>query len=530
MVQSAIASAARTIQFWIIRLKISTEVKLIVEEVKRIASLGELLDRIEGEEGGFVMGDFGLRGVGRYSYLGIKPTKTFVFRYGEEGDPFALLEENMPTRSLSSSEAKGVGMPPIKHAHAGNARDRNCVGMAPGAPPPSSRTRLAVPPVNRGDFSVPFVGGWVGYLSYDLGRYIERLPDAGEHDIGLPLLWFGFYDALLVWDNEEQKGYLLVLEYSDQAEAVEVRLERLRNLAEAGEPQEKERREEQIIEPPELELLLQKMERNITREDYLDKVARSVEYIKTGDIFEVNLSQRFSCGYGKPAGILYEYLARHNPAGYAGMIQNGEYAVVSASPELFLSKRGQRIVTRPIKGTVARGRNTQEDRQNREWLERSEKDIAELNMIIDLERNDLGRVCEYGTVEVLAEREIEAHPTVYHAVATVAGQLRERVAVGDILRATFPGGSITGAPKIRAMEIIDELEQTARSVYTGSIGWIGVNGDMDLNIAIRTVILERQRAYVQAGGAVVADSEPQAEYEETLAKAAALVRAIWEKK
>ena len=505
MVQSAIASVARTIQFWIIRLKISTEVKLIVEELKGVASLGELLDRIEGEEGGFVLGDFGLRGVGRYSYLGVKPREVISFRYGQEGDPFALLEENMPTRSLSSSEAKGEGMPPVgayKHAH-------TSVGMAP----------VEVP--------VPFVGGWVGYLGYDLGRYIERLPDEGEHDIGLPLMWFGFYDALLVWDNEKQKGYLSALEYAEQIEDVKTRLERLRDLAEAGKLQEKEQREEQIIEPPELEFLLPKMQRNIAQDEYLDKVARSVEYIKAGDIFEVNLSQRFSCVYGKQPGVLYEYLAKHNPAGYAGLIQNEDQAVVSASPELFLSKRGQRIVTRPIKGTVARGQNEQEDRRNRAWLERSEKDIAELNMIIDLERNDLGRVCEYGTVEVLAEREIEAHPTVFHAVATVAGQLRERVSVGDILRATYPGGSITGAPKIRAMEIIDELEPTTRSVYTGSIGWIGVNGDMDLNIAIRTVILERQWAYVQAGGAVVADSEPRAEYEETLAKAAALVKALW---
>jgi len=460
---------------------VGTEVQLIVEEVERIASLGELLKRIEGKAGGFVWGDFGLGGAGRYSYLGIQPREVISFRYGDEGDPFALLDTACRKYRCKRNE----------------------------------------------DFPAPFVGGWAGYLGYDLGRYTERLPDAVEHDITLPLLWFGFYDALLAWDNEEQKGYLLALEYAGQLEAVTTRLARLKNLAEAGEGQEKESQEELSIEPPVLDVLLQTMQRNIAREDYLEKVAQSVEYIKAGDIFEVNLSQRFSCAYGRSAGILYAYLARHNPAGYAGMLQQENQAVVSASPELFLSKRGERIGTRPIKGTVARGQDEEEDRRNRGWLERSEKDIAELNMIIDLERNDLGRVCEYGTVEVLAEREIEAHPTVYHAVATVAGQLREGVEVGDILRATFPGGSITGAPKIRAMEIIDELEPTARSVYTGSIGWIGVNGDMDLNIAIRTVILEHQRAYVQAGGAVVADSDPQAEYEETLAKAAALVKALW---
>ena len=451
-----------------------------MEEVERVASLGDLLKRIEGEAGGFVLGDFGWRGISRYSYLGIKPREVISFRYGQKGDPFSLLDSACQKYRFKGDE----------------------------------------------ELPAPFVGGWVGYLSYDRCRYIERLPDEVEHDIGLPLLWFGFYDALLAWDHEKQKGYLLALEYADQNEDVTTRLARLRDLTQAGESREGEQREKPSSQPPELELLLTTMQRNITREDYLDKVTRSVEYIKAGDIFEVNLSQRFSCAYGEPPGILYEYLARHNPAGYAGLIQTQDYAVVSASPELFLSKRGQRIVTRPIKGTVARGRNEQEDRRNRAWLERSEKDIAELNMIIDLERNDLGRVCEYGTVEVLAERQIEAHPTVYHAVATVAGQLRDEVGVAELFQATFPGGSITGAPKIRAMEIIDELEPTARTVYTGSMGWIGVNGDLELNIAIRTVILEQQRAYVQAGGAVVADSEPQAEYEETLTKAAALVNAL----
>ena len=452
----------------------------MIESIEQIPSLRVLLEHIRDFEEGFVLGDFSVQGPGRYSYLGMEPREELVFGAADEGDPFEKLDGAWERYRLK----EGLEAP------------------------------------------VPFAGGWVGYLSYDLGRYLERLPDGVEHDIKLPLFRFGFYDAVVAWDWHAKKGYLLALEYAGQDSRPKERLERLRRICQAYRGDKEVKAEAADSNTGTVEIIEQ-MERNIRQEEYLKKVARAVEYIKAGDIFEVNLSQRFSCGYEAGGEVLYGYLARHNPAAYAVLLKAKGHAIVSASPELFLSKRGRNIVTRPIKGTSAREVNEEEDQANRKWLESSQKDIAELNMIIDLERNDLGRVCRYGTVRVLAEREIEAYPTVFHAVATVAGELREELSRADILRATFPGGSITGAPKIRAMEIIDQLEPTARSVYTGGIGWVGVNGDMDLNIAIRTVILAGGRAYVQAGGAVVADSDPEGEYEETLAKAAALVQAVW---
>ncbi len=460
------------------------EVRLIIHKMERIAPLPVLLARLDGRARAFVLGDFGWRGAGRFSYLGWKPAEVIVFEQDGQGDPFALLDQACHKYYL-----KG-----------------------------------------EADLPTPFAGGWVGYLSYDLGRYIERLPDEVEHDIPLPLLRFGFYDAIAAWDHQQKQGYLLALEYIGQKEDVSARLARLRELLEAG-TNEKNLQEKpdssMATSIPQTAQLVRQMEQNIEPEAYLVKVARSIEYIKAGDIFEVNISQRFACEYDESPAVLYEYLTRYNPAGYAALLPGADHAVVSASPELFLSRRGKRIITKPIKGTAPRGADEEEDRKNRQWLLESDKDRAELNMIIDLERNDLGRVCEYGTVKVLAEREIEEHPTVLHTVATIAGELRDNISNGDILRATFPGGSITGAPKIRSMEIIDELEPTARNLYTGSIGWIGINGDMDLNIAIRTVILAGGKAYVQAGGAIVADSDPRAEYDETIAKAAALVKALW---
>jgi len=462
--------------------KATTAVTLVAEEIQSLPSLAGILERLGSQAGLFVLGDFAPNSPGRYSYLGFGPVETLTLQANQEQDPLEQL----------------------------NAA--------------CERYRL----VAAGPVPVPFVGGWVGYLSYDLKGAIERLPDRVVYDIGLPLARFGFYDQLLAWDHQENRGYVLALRHPGQRSDPADRIRQLRQLCEhelhpsggAARPAPSQQ------DVPATEELVKHMQANISHRQYLQKVARAVEYIKAGDIFEVNLSQRFSCSYGAEPGSLYQYLTVHNPAAYCGLLIGRDHAVVSASPELFLKRRGLSIITRPIKGTIARGGDPGQDVLNRQELLRSEKDHAELNMVIDLERNDLGRVCSFGSVKVLEERVIETHPTIFHAVATIAGQLRAEVSLAEVLRATFPGGSITGAPKIRAMEIIDELEPTARSVYTGSIGWIGVNGDMDLNIAIRTIILAGARAYVQVGGAVVADSQPQAEYDETLAKAAALVKAL----
>jgi len=442
-----------------------------------------LLRQVGRQDEYFVLGDFSSGSGSRYSYFGVAPREVLAFSDGDSGDPFDLLSDACGKYKLDYAD----------------------------------------------ELPMPFVGGWVGYLSYDLGRHVERLPDTTEHDIPLELLRFGFYDGLLAWDHGREVGYLLGLEYAGQKTSAAERLGRLREIYyKAVSEKESSPAVGQWADNAfgDLDSLVGRVQCNIERDDYLRKVEQAIEYIKAGDIFEVNLSQRFSRGFDAGGSKLYQYLTGSNPADYAALLNTADNSIVSVSPELFLSKRGEHIVTRPIKGTTSRGVDKEQDKLNRQKLLESQKDIAELNMIIDLERNDLGRICRYGSVEVVEERAIEAHPTVYHTVATVAGLLWDTVGIADILRATFPGGSITGAPKIRAMEIIDELEPTARSVYTGSIGWIGVNGDMDLNIAIRTIVLAKKKAYVQAGGAVVADSTAVGEYEETLAKAAALLRAL----
>jgi len=242
--------------------------------------------------------------------------------------------------------------------------------------------------------------------------------------------------------------------------------------------------------------------------------------------FEVNLSQRFEAKLSITPYELYKRLRQINPAPFACYLGFDEVSVVSASPERFLRIRGDWVETRPIKGTRPRGKTPEKDEALAKELLGSAKDRAENIMIVDLERNDLGRVCRFGTVKVTELAILEVFPTVFHLTSTVVGRLREGKNGIDLLKASFPGGSITGAPKVRAMEIIDELEPTRRSVYTGNIGYLSFNGDLDLSIVIRTFLAKGRKAYFQVGGAVVYDSDPEVEYQETLDKARALVNAI----
>jgi para-aminobenzoate synthetase component 1 len=265
---------------------------------------------------------------------------------------------------------------------------------------------------------------------------------------------------------------------------------------------------------------------NLTRDAYLRAVARAREYVIAGDIIQVNLSQRFTVPCPQPPPEVYLRLRRLAPAPFAAYLGFPEVSVLSASPERFLEVRRGRIATRPIKGTRPRGRTPEEDRRLAAELAASEKDRAEHVMIVDLERNDLGRVCRPGSVRVPELMALETYSNVHHLTSTVEGVLRPGVEAVDVLRAAFPGGSVTGAPKIRAMEIIDELEPMRRSVYTGAIGYLGFDGDLDLNIVIRTALLTAGRAHFQVGGAIVYDSDPAAEYRETLDKGRGLAAAL----
>ncbi len=319
---------------------------------------------------------------------------------------------------------------------------------------------------------------WCGYLSYDLGRLFESLPVKATDDLQLPLFAF-------VKGKRSEPSTIL----SPGSE----------------------------VNP----ILTREMGSTFSRAEYLSAVEKSLDYIRAGDIFQVNLSQRFAVATDVSAERAFARLTQANPARYGALLQFPDFAVVSNSPELFLHvSRDGTIITRPIKGTRPNAPGMHSD------LLHSIKDQAELNMIVDLERNDLGRVCRIGSVRVIKPRAIEAHPTVLHGVATVAGTLRPDVRFVDLLRATFPGGSITGAPKIRAMEIIEELEPVRRGIYCGAIGQLCPDGSMQFNLAIRTMVFKNNRAYIPVGGGIVADSIPQSEYEETLIKAHAMFASI----
>jgi para-aminobenzoate synthetase component 1 len=263
-----------------------------------------------------------------------------------------------------------------------------------------------------------------------------------------------------------------------------------------------------------------------THRGYLSAVARVREYILAGDIFQANLSQRFQAPLKETPVALYRRLRRSNPSAFGAYLDLGDIQVLSASPERFLKVSGRTVETRPIKGTRPRGLGPMHDALLGQVLAESEKDRAENVMIVDLLRNDLSRVCLPGTVRVPELFALEQHPTVHHLVSTVVGELEPGRDAVDLLRATFPGGSITGAPKVRAMQVIAELEPTRRGVYCGSLGYLSVTGDMDTSIAIRTAVVRNGTVYFQAGGGIVADSEPEAEYRETLDKARGIIRAV----
>jgi len=273
---------------------------------------------------------------------------------------------------------------------------------------------------------------------------------------------------------------------------------------------------------------------NINKDYYLRTVEKIKRYIYDGEVYQINFSQRFECDYDTRPIRLYHWQNYYNPSGYAAYINGGNFHIVSASPEMFITIDDGLIRTKPIKGTrrcinEAPRKNPhakQTNIKNFNELLHCEKERAELNMIIDLERNDVAKICKPGTRKVIQPRTIESYPTVFHAVATVAGQLRKQITFCDILKAMFPGGSITGAPKIRSMEIIDETEPMSRGVYTGSIGFIGIDGCACLNIAIRTIIITNRKAFAQTGGGIVADSDPEAEWDETITKARALLAGI----
>jgi len=403
-----------------------------------------------------------------------------------------------------------------------------------GDPLPALFSMLGSCLVPRSPALPPFIGGAVGYVSYDAVRHYEALPSLARRDLPLPDLEFLFFDLVVVIDHHMR---LLHMIFTPAPE---------RLLAESHESLQREgnARMDELdgrLGSPCLPngpwgspITASTMEGTHSEREYVERVQQCQAYIGAGDIYQANLAQRFSVAFNpaedpalRTAGQgLYHRLRRVNPSPFAGLFVTDNLALVSSSPERLVQVTGNRVTARPIAGTRPRGRSAREDHALMDNLRLDAKERAEHVMLVDLARNDLGRVCEYGSVQVEEFMTIEQYSHVAHLVSEVEGTLRSACSTPDLIRSVFPGGTITGAPKIRCMEIIEELEPVRRGPYTGSLGYVSWTGDVDFNILIRTMVLTQQRAYLQVGAGIVADSDPRREYQETLYKAQALFEAL----
>jgi para-aminobenzoate synthetase component 1 len=388
----------------------------------------------------------------------------------------------------------------------------------------------------------PFQGGAAGMFGYDLCHHIERLPRPRFDEFETPDLAVGFYDWVIAFDHLHRQAWLISTGHPEQEPGprrrrAEKRLRQiLQRLTDTVDYSIKPhlRVNGNTVRPAAMHHLPHRLglASSFDRDGYLATIRRAVEYVHAGDCFQVNIAQRLLVPADLPPLELYRRLRQRNPAPFAGYFDLGDFVIASASPERFLrlvgsgTSRGGEVETRPIKGTRPRGQTPDEERSRIAELEQSSKDRAENVMIVDLLRNDLGRVCRYGTVKVDAVCRVETYEYVHHLVSVVRGRLQDGRGPIDLLRAAFPGGSVTGAPKVRAMEIIAELEPAARGPYCGSLGWIGFDGSMDTNLLIRTFTIGRGWIQFPVGGGIVADSVPEQEYEETWHKAEGLLRAL----
>ena len=394
----------------------------------------------------------------------------------------------------------------------------------------------------------PFQGGFAGYIGYEFGATLERLPPSPPDDLGIPELAFGLYDWTLAWDHASGRAWLISTGIPEQGQAgreraasrMESVLRRLEGVHSAplgqfvaGDARTNGRKPDAIAPgPAEIESSAGAQRRSppessLPRACYLGVIQRVQEYILAGDIYQANITQRFTLPLTTSSWDLYIRLRTRNPAPFSAFLDRGDLVIASVSPERFLRLTSDGVAeARPIKGTRPRGTVPDEDARLAEELLASEKDRAEHVMIVDLMRNDLSRVCATGTVQVPELFALERYSTVHHLVSTIVGELAAGCDAIDLLRATFPGGSITGAPKIRAMEIIAELEPVRRDVYCGSIAYLSATGALDASIVIRTAIVRHGNVYCSAGGGIVADSDPESEYAESWDKARGLLEVI----
>jgi anthranilate synthase component 1 len=414
--------------------------------------------------------------VGRYSFVGIRPRSVLRWSEGDTPDPYATVAEHLDRFELAPVE----GLP-------------------------------------------PFAGGAVGFFGYDLVRTVEPLGEPNPDPLGLPDLALMITDAMLVFDHLRHELTIMACAFADDEGGIDAAYERA--AATIAEMRERLRGavpapgRPTVTQPP-------TFESNMTREEFEAMVARIIEYVYAGDVFQVVPSQRFSAPAPVEAFSVYRGLRAVNPSPYMYFLEFGDFQIAGASPEPLVTVEGRKVTTRPIAGTSPRGRSEEDDRRLAERLVNDPKERAEHVMLVDLGRNDLGRVCEYGSVQVDELMVVETYSHVLHIVSQVSGRLREGVTAMDVVRSALPVGTLSGAPKVRAMQIIDELEPVKRGSYGGAIGYLSWNGDLDTAIHIRTVVAKDGQLHVQAGGGTVADAKPAYEYNESVNKAKAVFRAV----
>ena len=447
----------------------------IIKEMKPARGAAELYTYFAGTDDSVFLDSSLVNKLGRYSVIGAVPYLKLV----KEGNNFYINGEKETTCSFET----------YLKTYLAEHKDKN-------------------------NTELPIISGAIGYFSYEYGRKLMEVDSAKEDLVSIPDAVLVFYDFYIIEDRHEQRTYLIANGITREAAKLLDEMETRIN----GKPvyMQKESDTEYPIE----------VQPNFAKDEYKQAVDRMIRYIIEGDIYITNMTQQLTVKSDKvPLDVFYD-LRENNPSPFGGYFDYGDFQIVCASPERFLKMQKGHVNTRPIKGTRKRGETPEEDMLMRTELENSEKDKSELLMIVDLERNDLNRVCNPGSVKVTELFSVEEYATVFHLVSDIEGDLEESKNVMDLLEAAFPGGSITGAPKYRAMEIIDEMENNKRNLYTGSIGYLTLDGDCDFNIVIRTALHKDGKYYLGVGGGITAESDLEFEYEETLQKAKAVLQAM----
>lgn len=447
----------------------------ILKEMKPARNAAELYTYFAGADDSVFLDSSLINKLGRYSVIGAVPYLKLV----KEGNDFYINGEKETSCSFEEYLKKYLA----------DHKDKN-------------------------NTDLPLVSGAVGYFSYEYGRKLMEVSSVNEDLVSIPDAVLVFYDFYIIEDRHEQRTYLIANGITQKAEKLMSEME-----ARIGGLPVYIQKESDIVYPTEVYP-------NFTKEEYKQAVDHMIRYIIEGDIYIANMTQQLTVSSDKkPLDVFYD-LRENNPSPFGGYFDYGDFQIICASPERFLKMQKGHVDTRPIKGTRKRGETPEEDMLMRTELENSEKDKSELLMIVDLERNDLNRVCRPGSVKVTELFTVEEYATVFHLVSDIEGDLENGKNVMDLLETAFPGGSITGAPKYRAMEIIDELENNKRNLYTGSMGYLTLDGDCDFNIVIRTALHKDGKYYLGVGGGITAESDLEFEYEETLQKAKAVLQAM----